>query len=351
MNPLAACGQYPTDGKPINVALQGGGAHGAFTWGVLDCLLEDGRIAIEALSGTSAGAMNAVVLADGMMAGGRDGAREALERYWHAVSQAALTSPFQPTVWDALYGNWSLDNNPGFVFFDFLSRLASPYQLNPLNLNPLRTIMETVVDFERLRHCDRVKLFISATNVRTGRVKVFRHDELCPEAVLASTCLPQLFRAVHIGDDIYWDGGYLGNPVLFPFFYRCTSPDVLVVQLNPFTREQEPTTAMEITDRLNEITFNSSLLAEFRALNFVAQLVEKGSLDNSRYKRVLLHLISGAEILKQFTVSSKFNANWCFLTELRDAGRESARHWLQQNFEHVGVRPTVDVREYYLSSN
>jgi len=349
MDPISACGHYPTDGKPINVALQGGGAHGAFTWGVLDYLLEDGRIAIEALSGTSAGAMNAVVLADGMMAGGRDGARAALERYWQAVSCAALTSPFQPTVWDALYGNWNLDNHPGFVFFDFLSRMASPYQMNPLNLNPLRDIMEAVVDFERLRHCDRVKIFISATNVRTGRVKVFRHDELCPEAVLASACLPQLFQAVHIGDDIYWDGGYLGNPVLFPFFYRCTSPDVLIVQLNPFSREKEPTTAVEIMDRLNEITFNSSLLAEFRALNFVAELVEQGRIDHARYKRVLPHLISGEAVLGQLSVSSKFNAHWGFLTMLRDAGRTTARRWLEQHVEHIGVRPTIDVRDYYLS--
>jgi len=351
MDPISACGHYPTDGKPINVALQGGGAHGAFTWGVLDYLLEDGRIAIEALSGTSAGAMNAVVLADGMMAGGREGARAALERYWQAVSCAALTSPFQPTVWDALYGNWNLDNHPGFVFFDLLSRMASPYQMNPLNLNPLRTIMEAVVDFERLRHCDRLKIFISATNVRTGRVKVFRHDELCPEAVLASACLPQLFQAVHIGDDIYWDGGYLGNPVLFPFFYRCTSPDVLIVQLNPFTRAKEPTTAVEIMDRLNEITFNSSLLAEFRALNFVAELVEQGRIDHARYKRVLPHLISGEAIFEQLSVSSKFNAHWGFLTMLRDAGRTTARHWLNQHIEHIGVRPTVDVRDYYLSSS
>lgn len=349
MNPTPACGLYPTDGKPINVALQGGGAHGAFAWGVLDYLLEDGRIGIEALSGTSAGAMNAVVLADGMMAGGREGAREALERYWQAVSQAALTSPFQPTVWDALYGNWNLDNHPGFVFFDFVSRMASPYQLNPLNLNPLRTILETTVDFDRLRRCDRVKIFISATNVRTGRGKVFRHDELCPEAILASACLPQLFQAVHIGDDIYWDGGYLGNPVLYPFFYRCTSPDILIIQLNPFTREKEPTTAMEIADRLNEITFNSSLLAEFRALNFVAQLVDQGRIDSTRYKRVLPHIISGAQVLESLTVSSKFNAHWGFLTQLRDAGRATARDWMEQNFEHVGVRPTVDVREYYLS--
>jgi NTE family protein len=221
--------------------------------------------------------------------------------------------------------------------------------MNPLNLNPLRDIMESLVDFERLRRCDRVKIFISATNVRSGRVKVFRHDELCPEAILASACLPQLFQAVRIGDDIYWDGGYLGNPVLYPFFYRCTSPDVLIVQINPFTREHEPTTPVEIMDRLNEITFNSSLLAEFRALNFVAQLVEQGRVDSTRYKRVLPHIISGAEVLGQFTVSSKFNAHWGFLTLLRDAGRATAQDWLDRNIEHVGVRPTVDVREYYLS--
>jgi NTE family protein len=342
------CGLFPFDGKPVNVALQGGGAHGAFTWGVLDELLADGRLSIEGLSGTSAGAMNAVVFADGMMAGGRDGAREALERFWFAVSEASRTSPFQRTFWDVMFGNWNLDYSPSFVFFDLLSRLASPYQLNPLNLNPLRDILVSTVNFERIRQCNRVKLFISATNVRTGRVKVFSHDELCPDAVLASACLPYVFQAVHIGDEIYWDGGFMGNPVLYPFFYKCTSPDIIIVQLNPFERPGEPTTAAEILDRVNEITFNASLLAEFRAMHFVQQMLDEGRIDDGRYKRLFPHMICSDRAMEGLTVSSKFNAEWQFLTYLRDQGRTACKEWLAQHFDDVGSRPSIDVKQYYM---
>ncbi|MGH2373115.1 MAG: patatin-like phospholipase family protein, partial [bacterium] len=257
--------------KPINLALQGGGAHGAFTWGVLDTLLEDERIEIEAISGTSAGAMNAAVLADGMMEGGCEGGRRALEEFWSAVSRAALGSPLKRSVWDMMTGNWNLDFSPSYLFLDQLSRLASPYQTNPLNLNPLRDLVLRQVNFERLRRCDCIKLFISATSVRTGKVKVFKHAELSIDALMASACLPLLFQAVEIDGEAYWDGGYMGNPVLFPFFYRCRHPDVVIVQINPLEREDTPTTAPEIMDRVNEITFNSSLMSEFRAIDFVAR--------------------------------------------------------------------------------
>ena len=277
-----------TPAKSINLALQGGGAHGAFTWGVLDRLLEDGRLHIEAISGTSAGAMNAVVVADGIMRGGDDGARESLHRFWKEVSEAGRGSPIQRSPINVFMGDWSLDNSPGYLFLDLFTRLASPYDLNPMNINPLRDVLDGVVDFDLVRSCDKMQLFISATNVETGRVKVFDRGALTADMVMASACLPFMFQAVEIDGVPYWDGGYMGNPVLFPFFRGCTSSDVVIVQINPITRTGAPRSAREILNRVNEITFNASLLREFRAIDFVSRLLEDGKLDASEYKHVLV---------------------------------------------------------------
>lgn len=334
--------------KPVNVALQGGGAHGAFTWGVLDRLLEDGRIEIEAISGTSAGAMNAVVLADGYVEKGADGAREALERFWHAVSQEGTKSPIQRSPFDVFWGNWSLDHNPAFLFFDIMSRLVSPYQFNPLNINPLRELLEAEIDFDRVRHCQSIKLFLSATNVHTGRVKVFGTKEVTADVVLASACLPFLYQAVEIDGVPYWDGGYMGNPVLFPFFYECISPDVLLVQINPIERTETPQTAREILNRVNEITFNGSLLKELRAVEFVTRLIDTGKLDAGEYTRVFLHLIEGGEAMRPLSSSSKLNAEWAFLTHLRDIGRSAAGAWLEKNFDRIGKASSVDLRGLFM---
>jgi len=331
----------------VNVALQGGGAHGAFTWGVLDRLLEDERIGFEAISGTSAGAMNAVVLADGFTAGGAEGARQALHDFWETVSREAAKSPIQRSPINVLMGDWSLDNSPGFVFFDLLGRLASPYDLNPMNLNPLRDILEASVDFERIAACTRMKLFISATNVHTGRVRVFTCPEISADVVLASACLPLLFHAVEIEGVPYWDGGYMGNPVLFPFFNACANSDLLLVQVNPLVRETTPRSAREILDRINEITFNASLLKELRAIEFVARLVDEGKLDNTDYKQVLLHRIDAGQDMGTLSASSKLNAEWAFLTHLRDLGREAAARWLTSDFDRVGRESSVDVRAMF----
>jgi len=335
------------DPKTINLALQGGGAHGAFTWGVLDRLLEDGRLAIEAISGTSAGAMNAVVLADGIMAGGREGAREALERFWRAVSGAAVHSPMKRSAFDVFMGNWSLDHSPGYLFFDLLNRVASPYDMNPLNINPLRDLLDEQVDFDRVRRCDRVKVFVSATNVQTGRVRVFRREELSASSVMASACLPFMFQAVEIDGVPYWDGGYMGNPVLFPFFNACESRDVVVVQINPIERFGTPRSARDILNRVNEITFNASLLREFRAIDFVARLVEEGKLDPDDYKQVLVHLIHGGTALEPLGASSKLNAEWAFIEHLHAAGRQAAEDWLEAGVAELGVRSTVDLRRMF----
>ena len=333
--------------KAINLALQGGGSHGAFTWGVLDCLLEDGRVEIEALSGTSAGAVNAVVVADGLMRGGEDGARAALTSFWRAVSETARASPIQRTPVDVLLGNWSLDSSPSYIFFDILNRVASPYDINPLNLNPMRSLLEARVDFERVRHCDRVKLFISATNVENGRIKVFKCGEIGVDEVLASACLPFLFQAVEIDGVPYWDGGYMGNPALFPLFQNCESHDVVIVQINPIVRPGIPRTAREILNRVNEISFNSTLLREFRAIHFVTRMLEEGKLDPEHYRRVLVHRIEGEEELRELGASSKMNAEWAFLTHLFEIGRASAHDWLERNYDHLGSRSTLDLASMY----
>jgi NTE family protein len=337
----------PPKCKPIDLALQGGGAHGAFTWGVLDKLLDDGRVEIEAISGTSAGAMNAAVLADGMVKGGREGAREALVEFWGAVSRAARASPIQRSFWDVVTGNWGLDYSPGYLFVDLLSRLASPYELNPLNMNPLRNLVAQQVDFDRVRRCDRIKLFVSATNVKTGRVKVFNHEELSLDAIMASACLPFLFQAVEIDGEAYWDGGYMGNPVLFPFIYKCVTRDIVIVQINPLERDRMPTTAREILNRVNEITFNASLMKEFRAIEFVSRLLDEGSLDHKRYKRMLIHLIEGEDQLEPLGASSKLNAEWAFLRHLHDIGREAASDWLNRSYDKIGTQSTADLRSLF----
>src|SRR5690349_14419574 len=259
--------------KAINLALQGGGAHGAFTWGVLDRLLEDERLAIDGISACSAGAMNAAVLAYGYAVGGREGARDSLAGFWRRISEAALTSPLQPSPLDRVLGDHSLRHSPAFVAFDMLTRLFSPYDYNPLGLNPLRDVLRRCVDFEVLaKAACPIKVFLSATNVRTGKVRVFERREVTVDAVLASACLPFLFQAVEIDGEAYWDGGYMGNPALFPLIYNCESADILVVHINPLERADVPRSATDIMNRINEISFNSSLMREMRAIAFVSRL-------------------------------------------------------------------------------
>ncbi|MFO7557409.1 MAG: patatin-like phospholipase family protein [Desulfobacterales bacterium] len=330
--------------KKINLALQGGGSHGAFTWGVLDCLLESEKVRIEAISGTSAGAMNAVVVADGLMKNGRDGARENLESFWKKISEMGQSSPVQRTFYDMLTGNWNLDHSPGYVYTDLISRLASPYELNPFNMNPLQDMLAELVNFDRVRSCDRMGLFISATSVRTGKVKVFNRKELNADAIMASACLPFVFQAVEIGGEAYWDGGYMGNPVLFPFFYQCKSRDIVIVQINPLGCQETPKTARDILNRVNEITFNSSLLSELRAVDFVGRLVKDGKLDPNQYKQMLVHMIKGEQAFKPFNASSKMNTEWAFLKKLFEIGRQSAGEWLKGHYDKLGRESTVDVR-------
>ncbi|TYC70072.1 patatin-like phospholipase family protein [Stappia sp. BW2] len=329
--------------KKINLALQGGGAHGAFTWGVLDWFLEDRRLKIDAISGTSAGAMNAVVLASGMQEGGEDGARESLEAFWYEVSKQAKYSPIQRSPLDVFLGEWSLDHSPSYLFFDVLTRFASPYEFNPLNANPLRDVVEKTVDFDRVNECEHMKIFVAATNVFTGKIRVFSEKEVTLDAVMASACLPQVFQAVEIDGEPYWDGGYMGNPPLYPLFYGTDTPDVMLIQINPIERRNVPKTAREIVNRLNEITFNSTLLRELRAIDFVTRLVEEGKLSGEEYMKVKMHRISAGE-LKPLQASSKMNAEWAFLTDLKELGRKTAQEWLERHYDDIGKRSTIDVK-------
>ena len=333
--------------KAVNLALQGGGAHGAFTWGVLDRLFEDGRLWIEAISGTSAGAMNAVVAAQGMYDGGGDGAREALEAFWRAVSRAGHASPFRRSFLDRLAGNWSLDRSPGYLWLDLVSRFASPYDLNPLGFHPLRRLVGEFVDFAKVRACEELPIFISATNVETGRVRVFHRHEITLDVVMASACLPTLFQAVEIDGEPFWDGGYMGNPVLFPFFEHSPSEDIVIVQINPVTRQGTPKTSREIIDRMNEITFNAPLLLELRAIDFVTRLIDQGRLDTDRYRSMKVHIIEARKKMRPLGASSKMNTEWNFLRHLRDIGRQAAGEWIERNYDSLGVRSTVDLRRMF----
>lgn len=333
--------------KRINLALQGGGSHGAFTWGVLDHLLEDGRLEIAAISGTSAGAMNAVALADGFTAAGADGAREKLHQFWFAISEAAKKSPIKRAPIDVMMGYWSLERSPGYQMMDMMSRMFSPYQLNPLDMNPLRDLVEECIDFDCVRHCMGIRLFISATNVETGRVRVFDSHTLTADMVMASACLPHMFKAVMIDNVPYWDGGFMGNPSLFPFHTESDTADTVIIQINPVERKGVPRSSHDIQNRLNEITFNSSLLKELRSIDFVARLIEDGKLDPAHYRRAKIHIIENQRALLPLGASSKMNAEWAFLTHLRDLGRETARDWLDRHHADIGERSTVDLRAMF----
>ena len=326
---------------PVDFALQGGGSHGAFTWGVLDRLLEEPWLSIEAISGTSAGAMNAAVLADGWLKDGAEGARAALAAYWRRVSDAAAFSPFRRTPMDKLMGRWSLDHSPAFLAMDLLTRVASPYDLNPMGYNPLKPILEESIDFAALARSP-IKLFVTATNVRTGRGRIFRNGEITADVLLASACLPTMFQAVEIGGEAYWDGGYAGNPTLTPLIRESTARDTILVQINPRERADVPRSAAEILNRLNEISFNSSLMKELRMIALLREVADPGTGEGARWAGMRAHRIM-TDTLAELGASSKLNAEWDFVTILHADGRRAASAFLDAHGEDVGRRSTADV--------
>jgi len=326
----------------VDFALQGGGAHGAFTWGVLDRLLEEPALRIDGISGTSAGSMNAAVLVHGYGENGPDGARAALEDFWRRVSRAALLSPLRRTPLDVLLGRWTLDHSPAFIAMDLLARLFSPYDIGP-RANPLRDILVETVDFDRLTRAT-IKLFVTATNVRTGRGRVFRNSEITPDVLLASACLPTLFQAIEVDGESYWDGGYSGNPTITPLVRECESKDTILVQINPVERPGLPRSARDILNRLNEVSFNAVLLKELRMIALLRQVAQPDNSENARWADMRIHRIS-SEVMVQLGYSSKLNAEWEFLCMLRDEGRRAGDAFLRDHREDLGRRSSFDLDE------
>jgi len=328
--------------KPINLALQGGGSHGAFTWGVLDRLLAESEVVIDGISGTSAGAINAAVLADGFQKAGNEGAREALRGFWRRMSDYGALNAFR--------ANWggSLDPVPSVaaLWTDWMTQWLSPYQFNPLNLNPLREVLVDSIDFDELRCCRRIRLFVSATNVRTNRLHIFTADALSPDVLLASACLPQLYHAVEIGGEYYWDGGYMGNPVLEPLVSRCEARDILVVQVNPKCRDTVPTTARAISDRLNEITFNASLMREIRSIARVTAMLDELGVAGHDYEKAYFHMIDGEDVLSDLGAMSKLDTSWDFLQRLFELGSQRASQWLEARWDQVGSESSLDLESW-----
>ena len=326
---------------PIDLALQGGGSHGAFTWGVLDRLLEEPRLQIDAISGTSAGAMNAAVLADGWAAGGAPEARAALDAYWDRVAKAAALSPLQRTPLDRLLGRWTLDYSPVFIAFDLMSRIFSPYDLSPRGLNPLTSILDESIDFERLAQSP-IKLFVTATNVHTGRGRVFRNAEITSDVLLASACLPTMFQAVEIDGEPYWDGGFAGNPTITPLIRESSAQDTILVQINPCERFGTPRSAAEILNRLNEVSFNAALMKELRMIAMLRDVADPGSGEGARWAGMRIHRID-SEMLIDLGSSSKLNAERVFLAMLREGGRCAASTFLSAHLGDIGKRSTADL--------
>ena len=338
--------------KKINLGLQGGGAYGAFGWGVLDRLLDDGRLEIDGISAASAGAINAVALADGYAhGGGRQGARRSLDKFWNALGSMALLGPMRPTPMDALLGRGSIETSPGYLMLQLATATLSPAQLNPLNIHPLSTLLGSLVDFERVRACAELRLFVSATNVRTGKGRTFTRDELDVNKVLASAALPQVFAPVHIDGEAYWDGSFVGNPPLAPLVDEVLTRDIVLVQNNPVARKELPLSMADVNNRANEIAFNIALVREISAIQHMNTVVDEE--DSRRVHRgpVRLHLVSGSEALRDMSLSSKFNTDWHFIRQLHALGHAAADRWLQAHFDDVGVASTLDMEKVYAEAS
>jgi NTE family protein len=348
--------------KTVNLALQGGGSHGAFCWGALDYLLEDGRLNFEGISATSAGAANAVVLAQGLLNEDKEEARRTLHDFWKNVSKIGVPfSQFKPMVpnpyipWD-LYGltkqnkddRFSLDNSMLYTTFDFITKVMSPYQFNPLNINPLRDIFDEMINFKAIREKSKLQIFLCATNIETCKIRLFTNNSITVDAVLASSCLPFLFQSVEIEGEFHWDGGYIGNPAIYPLIYNCQSHDVLIVHINPINREGVPKTATEILNRINEISFNSSLMREMRAISFVSKLIDNKTIAKNKMKKMYIHSIRSDEEMVTHSVSSKMNTDWEFLVHLRDKGREVTKIWFDEHYENIGKASSIDLDKEFL---
>lgn len=338
--------------KTLNLALQGGGSHGAFTWGVLDGLLEDPRIGIEGLSGTSAGAVNAVVLASGWataLAAGKDprqGARQALAELWEHIAAWDALGSWQRHWARLLWGGLPAELRPAPLGTALRTGL-SPSQANPMDINPLRDLLQRDVDFRAVAS-GPLKVFVSATHVKTGKAVIFSGEQVSAQAVMASACLPQLFRAVEIDGQAYWDGGYSANPALTPLIHSCSGPDLVLVQINPIQLEEAPETQAEILDRISELTFNASLLTQMRSIDFINRLIARGAIAGAGCKTVWMHRIDGGREIRDYPASTRSTSDAAMIQALFALGRQSAQRWLAQHYDDLGRRGTVDIQQDYL---
>ena len=343
----------------VNLALQGGGSHGAFTWGVLDALLDDARIEIEGISGASAGAVNAVALAHGLATAGQKGAtlqprqaaRASLRTIWEGVEAMGQLGATAQSISKLMMGGWPSENVGANFLASAMSSWMSPYQSNPLDINPLRQLLASHIDFAAIARHASPKVFVSATHVPTGQAAIFSGKRLSLDAVMASSCLPTVFKAVEIDGQAYWDGGFSSNPALLPLINQCSSCDIIVVQLNPLKRDGAPKTPHDIMDRVNELTFNASLLSQMRAIDFTNRLLESGKLaKGDKYKSLHLHRIDGGEAMEELPASSKMSADSAMIENLFDMGQRAAKRWLKRHFDALGQQSTVNIRKDYLGS-
>ena len=329
--------------KTVSLALQGGGSHGAFTWGVLDALLDDGRLQIDGISGASAGAMNAVLLGHGFAQhpddpqAARQAAKQALADFWHKIAQMGEASKLQRGWAQMWLAGWQTS-----------AKTLAPHQFNPLDINPLRKLIAQSVDFEQLGKLKSPQIHLSATHVNTGKAEIFSGKRLSEGAVMASACLPLMFRAVEVEGEHYWDGGYSGNPALHPLIYRCQASDIVLIQINPIERNTLPTSVEDITDRMNELTFNASLLGQMRSIDFVNRLIDKGHLPPERYRTMHLHRIDGGEALEAYPASSKTAPDGKLIEALFELGQQCGQRWLKKRYDEVGVKSSINISKDYL---
>lgn len=328
--------------KRVNLALQGGGAHGAFTWGVLDRFLEEDMFEVNGVSGTSAGAVNGVCLVYGLATGGKEKAKDLLASFWHKCSEIAKFSPLQPTPFDSALGPGNMDYNPFYIILNIFSSIVPPYIWNPCNYNVVKDVLNELIDFTTIQKCTEYILFLAATNIKSNKIKIFSNPEITVDSVLASTCLPNMFQAVKIDDEFYWDGGFMGNPAIFPLFANTDTNDLMIIQIYTANYGRVPFTSSDILHRATDLSFNSTLMREMRAIHFVNDLVDRGVNDNGKLKKIYVHHISSGELMENFNMSSQLNVTLKWLTYLRDYGRKVADAWIKDNYNKIGKETTCE---------
>lgn len=335
--------------KTVALALQGGASHGAFVWGVLDRLLEEERLGVEGISGTSSGAINGALVACGVAEGGREGARQRLERFWWGISEACAARRRKSLLPSLLFDRKRFDFSSRGMFYDVMNRMLVPYEFDPKTMDPLREVIAKSIDFDLLHASDEIRLFINATNVRTNKIRIFDGSEVTIDAICASCCLPFLFEAIEIDGEHYWDGGYVGNPAIYPLLYNCETSDFLLVEANPIRISETPTTASGILERINAISFTSTLMREMRTMALISDLVEEGAIRRRAGLRAIrMHMVAADEAIEMLDNRSRFSAEWPFLLSLHALGRRSANAWLEQNFDAIGDRATLDIHETFM---